>query len=278
MQNLAGSRRDNILLVKRILRGLGARPRRRLGQSFLVDPRGLDLFARAVESVGGGPWLEVGSGPGILTCRLAQHLGSIVSVEIDWLMARAASGLCRDEGRALVVLGDGLAWAGLWKGMIVSNTPYNLTSALIAATARNNSVDSAVLGMQKELALRVMARPGSKSYGRLTVLARLFFKPELVGVLRRDWFYPRPKVDGAIVVMRRARSYTSELEGFERFTACLFSQRNKLASKVIRYCTGGFRPPPDMGDNLRVRDLPPEAILEVFLEWRRSSWRREGSG
>ncbi len=243
-----------------------------------MDPRGLDLFARAVRSVGGGPWLEVGPGPGLLTCRLAQLTRGVISVEIDWLMARAASKLCLDDGRALVVLGDGLSWTRLWRGRIVSNTPYNLTSGLIAAAARNNGVSAAVLGMQKELALRIMAEPGSRDYGRLTVLARLFFSAELVGVLRRDWFYPRPKVDGAVVVLRRTRRYTSELEGLERFTACLFSQRNKLASKIVRACTGGREPPAIIGRDMRVRDLSPEVILEVFLEWRRGSSRREGSG
>ena len=269
------SRRANILLVKRLLAGAGARPRRRLGQSFLVDPAGIDVFVGAVSRVGGEWWLEIGTGPGLLTCSVSDTVGFVVGYEIDLRMARAASSLCSSGGRALVVHGDGLAGLSAWEGPVYSNTPYNLTARIISGLARASRVPAAVLGMQHELALRVTARPGTRDYGRLSVLAQLFFDVEYAGFLRRGWFYPPPRVDGAVVVLRRRMEWSDVFDGFEDFTACLFHQRNRLAGKVLRRCTGGSLEVRGLS-GLRVRDLSPSDILEVYLEWRRGGSARQG--
>ena len=267
---LRRSRRANIALVKRLLYLEGGRPRRWLGQSFLVDPLGFKIFLGALQRVGGSWWLEIGLGPGLLTCEAQSMVSPIVGYEIDLAMARAAARLCSGSGRVLIVHGDGLQALSAWRGPVYSNTPYSLTSRIISGAARNNRVPVAVLGMQHELALRVLARPGTRDYGRLSVLTQLFFRAEYAGFLRRDWFYPRPRVDGSVIIMRRKMNWSRELEGFEEFTACLFHQRNRKARKVVRTCTGGSIDDPDL-ERVRIRDLSPETVLEVFLRWKNLS-------
>ncbi|MCE4625585.1 MAG: rRNA adenine N(6)-methyltransferase family protein [Desulfurococcales archaeon] len=254
--------------IRGLLQHYSARPRRVLGQSFLIDPRGYRLFKEALSRAGVkcGDMLEIGSGPGLLTCVASPLARRIVSVELDRALALASRDTCREYPNVQVMNADGSKILRVWRGSTAfSNTPYHLTSKIISVAAKNNNLKVLVLGMQKELALRIVARPGEKDYGRLTVLSKLFFEVNVVGFLDRRWFYPLPEVDGMIVHMKRKRLWEDWMEGFEQFTACLFSQRNKKASKVVLKCTDGAVK--ILREERRVRDLPPEKIIEVYKAW-----------
>jgi len=208
--------------------------------------------------------LEVGPGPGTLTYWTAEILGvPVLGVDVDKRLVRAAS---REAPHPLVAYthGDGVEHAAsTGADTIVSNTPYNISSTLIAVAARNNRVTSMVLGVQKEVADRITAQPGTPDYGRLTLLATRYFTVEKVGFLPRSWFYPKPEVDGVILYMRRQRPWRRGDECFERLTACLFSARNKMAYKAAARCAGisPVEARGRLGDR-RVRDL---ALRDV--EW-----------
>ena len=263
------SRRGEILsYIKEFLQHYSARPRRVLGQIFLIDPRGYRVFREALFRAGvrGEDALEIGSGPGLLTCVASPLTRRLMAVELDRTLALLSLETCRGRPNVQVVNADGVKILRGWLGSTVfSNTPYHLTSKIISVAAKNNNLKVLVLGMQKELALRIVARPGEKDYGRLTILSNLFFEVSLAGFLDRRWFYPPPEVDGMIVYMKRKRLWEEWMEGLEQFTACLFSQRNKKASKIVLKCTD--REIKTLQGERRVRELPPETILEVYRAW-----------
>jgi len=246
-----------------------SRPRKRLGQSFLVDPRGFQVFRKGIDSVGcADTIMELGSGPGLLSMLILNSCnGKLLSVEVDRWLAFASWRNLGCNGRVQVLVGDGVPLIGMTR-LLVSNTPYHLTGRIIAEAARSGALpEKMVLGMQSEVAERVVARPGSRNYGRLTVISKLFFEVEKVGVLDRRWFTPTPKVDGAVLAFRRRLRWEEWMEGFEAFTACIFSQRNRLADKVLARCLSTSRDAFRDLAGFRVRDLQPETILEVYREW-----------
>ncbi len=250
------------------------RPPRDLGQHFLVDPRGVSLFLDALEGLKGMDFLEVGPGLGALTLEASRLARRLLAVEIDpELAAKLAPKL---PGNASVMVGDGVEFALTTKSeVILSNTPFYITGRLVASAVRNNSVRWLVLGCQREVALRLAARVGDRDYGRLSVLAQAYFDVSVEGFIPAEWFRPRPKVDAAVVLMRRRRSWGREGPVLEELSRCLFSQRNRLLSKVVRRCLPqGQGLPMSLDGKRRVRDLTPEELLEVSLWLAGSRWGR----
>lgn len=241
--------------IRRVFLILGRRPSQRLGQVFLVDPRGIRAFIDAVAGLLAPPIVEIGVGPGHITYYVSAHTGPVVGVEIDEGLARIAVEVLEDRGSS-VLLGDGVSLIEALKAPgFYSNTPYGESSRIIAAAARNNNINRALLGLQLEVARRVLAEPGSSEYGRLTLLVRRYFNPVEVARLPREWFYPRPEVHGSLVLLERIREWREGDECFERVTACLFTGRNKLADKMASKCLGVARGELSLLSGKRVRDL-----------------------
>ena len=252
------------------------RPPRDLGQHFLIDQRGVSLLLNALNHLAGRDFLEVGPGLGALTLEASRLANRLVAVELDQRLAGKL--VQRLPPNAAVVVGDGVDFVRSTPSEVVfSNSPFYLTSSIVAAAARNNNVRWLVLGCQKEVALRLTASPGSDDYGRLSVIAQAYFNVSLAGFMPAEWFRPRPKVDAAVVVMSRRRTWGEEGEVLEGLSRCLFSQRNKTLTKVMRRCipNDAGQPPIRLDPMRRVRDLTPDEIIEV------SKWlaglRRGGS-
>ncbi|MEN2999458.1 MAG: 16S rRNA (adenine(1518)-N(6)/adenine(1519)-N(6))-dimethyltransferase RsmA [Acidilobaceae archaeon] len=244
------------------MRELGIRPRDRLGQHFLVDPRGVHLFLSRL------PYeeaLEIGPGLGSLTYYASQKLPRVVAVELDRRLCTALA--LSSPPNVQLVNAEGLSLLlSARLGLVFSNTPYNLSSAIVAAGARNNSVRKMLLGVQKEVAERMLAREGEEQYGRLTLLVKRYFSARLVGTMERDMFYPMPKVRGAVVELERRREWERGDETFEEVTRCLFSGRNKRAGKMVKACIGKEV---ELGDK-RVEELTPEEVERVVQAYRDS--------
>ncbi len=239
---------------------------RDLGQHFITSGQAVQLFMSAVEQVKGLDFLEIGPGRGELTFPLAKVAGRLVAVEVDGRLAtRLAKRL---PANVSVVHGSGeLLVLSTKTPVVISDTPFYLSSKIITNAAKNNNIRYLILGVQLEVARRVAASPGSSCYGRLSVISQVYFKVSVVGEMPSAWFVPRPKVSGAVIFMERVRPWNSIGASLERLTACLFSQRNKRAAKVLRGCVGGPVPPslePPAG--ARVKDLDPQFLLRI-AEW-----------
>jgi len=246
--------------VRSVLRYYGKRPSQKLGQVFLVHPKGVSLFVDAVREHLDPPILEVGVGTGHLAYYVARESGWIIGVEIDRILVEVAKEVLKGS-EVFLIHGDGVLCTESFRVRgVYSNTPYQASSRLIASGARNNNVWSMVLGLQLEVARRVLARPGSEDYGRLTLLVNRYFEVREIGRIPNTWYYPRPEVHGSLVLFKRTRKWREGDECFEKITACLFSGRNKLADKMAAKCLGLDRPSLARLSGKRVRDLTVEDV------------------
>ncbi len=210
---------------------------KRLGQHFLVDPAILARIAAAAAPLAGLTVLEVGPGPGGLTrALLASDADRVVAIEADRRCVAALAELARaSDGRLEVVAGDALAHdrRALAPGpaAIVANLPYNIATELIVRWLRAPAgLVRVVVLVQREVADRLAAAPGSGAYGRLSVLAQWAARVEALFALPPGAFRPPPKVRSKVV---RLTPYAeppipARLAALERVTAAAFGQRRKM--------------------------------------------------
>ncbi|MEM0000960.1 MAG: 16S rRNA (adenine(1518)-N(6)/adenine(1519)-N(6))-dimethyltransferase RsmA [Desulfurococcaceae archaeon] len=218
----------------RVLREHGIKPRKRLSQNFVVDP---SLIREILSHVDPGERvLEVGCGIGTLSKAILEKAHTLLCIELDHRLCEVAEEVV-DEHRFVIVNGDAreLPYA---QRTVVSNLPYHVTSDILVKISKENSVTKAVLTVQKEVAERLLARPGSKSYGRLTVLVGTLFRVEKGGTYPPRSFYPRPQVYHQVVVLTRRSNYTSEVGALEKLTRIFFSQRRRLVEKILAEALG----------------------------------------
>jgi 16S rRNA (adenine1518-N6/adenine1519-N6)-dimethyltransferase len=244
------------------LRKLNLKPRDKLGQHFLVDPYGVSLFLNALARWEHRDMVEIGPGLGVLTRYASLIASRVVAVELDPLLASHLASMALDN--VLVVRGDGLKHVtSLGVSIVYSNTPYSISSKLIALIARNNRVTYSLLGVQLELAKRMIAKPGEDDYGRLTLLANRYFHVKLLGVIPRSSYYPEPEVSGAVIELWRKRSWVEGDELFESLTRCLFSGRNRMAYKMAYKCLNVEAEKLSWLRGRRVRDLGLEDVEKL---------------
>jgi len=239
------------------LRGLFARrglaPRHRLGQNFLIDLNIHDLIVEQAAVAPGDAILEVGPGAGALTSLMAELGARVLAVEVDPGMAALASEAVADFPNARVLNLDALArkhavapeaLAELDRARegrpfkLVANLPYNIATPLIM----NLLVDDAhrpelmVVTIQKELGERMIAGPGSSDNSALSVLIQALAEVEIARILPPSVFWPRPKVESAVVVIRpvpEKREAVGDLAWFHRIVREVFLLRRKNLRVVL---------------------------------------------
>ncbi len=241
------------------------RPVKKLGQHFLVDPAVVSAFRRALTGWAGADMVEIGVGLGTLTYYVADLAARIHACDLDPRLASVAAGFL--PGNVQVTIEDGVSLAKrAVEPVVYSNTPYNISTAIVANSARNNNVEVLVLMLQKEVAYRLLARPGTSDYGRLSILASRFFEARIAGVYGRGSFYPPPDVDSALVILVRRRMWDPLVDPkIEELARCLFSWRNRFALRAVERCTGE-KPKGSLEALLkgkRVRDLTHEDLEAV---------------
>ncbi len=228
-----------------------ARTKKRLGQHFLTDPRILGRIAEAVEAAASDTVIEIGPGPGGLTAELARRAGRVVAIEKDRDLAVALGGRWPNvaivEGDALTVDWHALAGvprtaAGPVAGYrIAGNIPYNITSPLIDKALAPPRPALVVLLVQREVADRVAAGPGSPEYGALSVGVQSAASVERVFRVGAGAFTPPPLVDSALL---RLRPHATPLVPdqavgrFRRLVVGLFGFRRKQLLRGLRELTG----------------------------------------
>jgi 16S rRNA (adenine1518-N6/adenine1519-N6)-dimethyltransferase len=218
--------------LRQSLAAAGLLARKRFGQHFLLDLNVTRKIARLAGPLAGETVIEVGPGPGGLTRALLEAGASVVAIEADGRFLPLLEALAdRAPGRLEVRHADALAVdaAALPQGApIVANLPYNVATPLLIAwltgTLRPKSM---TLMFQKEVADRIVAAPGSKSYGRLTVLAQALCEAKIVMELPARAFTPPPKVASAVVRLtpKADRPREALVEALQRVTAAAFGQR-----------------------------------------------------
>jgi 16S rRNA (adenine1518-N6/adenine1519-N6)-dimethyltransferase len=233
-----GARRE----AREALEAAGLRPRRRWGQHFLCDPA---VARRIVELAELGPRsvvLEIGPGLGALTDELAARCGRLYLIEIDRVLAERLATRHADNPRVRVVEGDVLALplaeiATEPSVTVVANLPYNIaTPVLFRLLDVRTRLPRAVVMLQRELAVRLAARPGSRDYGVASVLMQTFADVRVAfGVSRRS-FLPRPEVDSAVVDVRWSaapRADVGDVGLYSEVVRAAFGQRRKMLRNAL---------------------------------------------
>ena len=223
---------------------LGAK--KRLGQNFLFDLNLTRRIARSAAPLEGFTIVEVGPGPGGLTrALLMEGATRVIAIERD---ARTLPALAEISAaypdRLSVIADDALAmdWPAVISGpaKIVANLPYNVATALLAGWLTQNAwppwFSSLTLMFQKEVAERIVAKPGGKDYGRLSVLCQWRCEVKKLFDVNRSAFTPAPKVTSSIVhlVPRQSFDVSCDVKDLEKVTASAFGQRRKMLRSSLR--------------------------------------------
>jgi 16S rRNA (adenine1518-N6/adenine1519-N6)-dimethyltransferase len=245
-------------------------PRKRFGQNFLTDQAVLHDIIRAINPQPDDVMVEIGPGLAAMTRLLLESLQQLHVVELDRdLVARLKQNF--DPKRLLVHAGDALQFdftslaAADSKLRVVGNLPYNISSPLLFHLAQiAPKVQDQHFMLQKEVVERMVAEPGSKTYGRLSVMLQWRYHMELLFVVPPVAFDPPPKVDSAIVRMiPLAQPIACNAARLEQVVAKAFSQRRK----VIRNCVAGMFTENDLIDAGIDPQARPEAVpVDQFVK------------
>jgi 16S rRNA (adenine1518-N6/adenine1519-N6)-dimethyltransferase len=229
--------------LREVIRRHGLSARKSLGQHFLLDLNLTRKIARAAGEIGVGTVVEIGPGPGGLTrALLMEGARRVIAVEADPRCLDALAELAAAfPGRLEVIAADALtvdaASLGEAPRRIVSNLPYNVGTALLLQwLAEPAPFAGLTLMFQKEVADRLVAKPGTKDYGRLTVLAQWLCAVRPLFEIPAAAFTPPPKVTSTVVQLTpRAGPLCAADRGcLERVTAAAFGQRRKMLRQSLK--------------------------------------------
>jgi 16S rRNA (adenine1518-N6/adenine1519-N6)-dimethyltransferase len=241
--------RQTLSYLRTLFEQRGIRPKNKLGQNFLIDLNVLDLLLRAAELTPEDLAIEIGTGTGSLTARLAEQAGAVLSVEVDpafFDMARETLGprdnvvllyadVLRNKNelspRVLAALDELEQRTGLRRRKLVANLPYAVATPVIANfLLSDRAFERMVVTVQWEIAERLLARPGTKDYAALAVLVQSLADVRLVRRLQPSVFWPRPQVASAIVAIypsARKRAHVGDVRRFRAFLRDLYTHRRK---------------------------------------------------
>jgi len=228
------------------LREAGLRPRKGLGQNFLVDESALQRIIAAADLSGKDFVIEIGAGPGALTRLLSEQARRVLAVEIDSNMVNILRDVLAEVRNVDIIQGDILffpmerllADAGLTADdpyKVVANLPYYITSAILRHLLEADRKPSClVVTVQEEVAKRIVAKPGKMSL--LAVSVQLYGVPRIVARIPAGAFYPVPKVDSSVLRIDLSDKPTVDVEDVSWFFAVVragFSARRKQLHNVL---------------------------------------------
>ena len=232
-----------------VLRSHGISARKKYGQNFLIDE---SVLEETVEAAGIGPGdcvLEIGPGIGTLTQYLAERAGKVCAVEIDRSLESVLADTLSGWKNVRIIWGDILktdlaAICAEENGgrpmKAAANLPYYITTPILMELLANRSCILGITAMvQKEVADRMTAGPGSKDYGALSLAVQYYAKPECVRIVRPSSFLPQPGVDSAVMHLERYETppvmCSDEKLLFDLIRASFNQRRKKLTNGIVNY-------------------------------------------
>ncbi len=248
--------RQTTTFLKQRMEEAGIRPVSKFGQNFLIDLNLVNMIADSANLTKQDVVVEVGTGTGSLTGLIAQKAGRVITVEIDqnlWQLAQEElasfenitflqQDALRNKNNLSPVLLDTIrtemAKIENARLKLVANLPYNVATPLISNLLTLDDIvpASMTVTIQKELAERIVARPGTKDFGALSLWIQAQCNPEIVRIMSPKVFWPRPKVDSAIIHIEtdfNKRDRIPDLGYYHRFVRNLFIHRRKLLRGVL---------------------------------------------
>ncbi len=237
---------DELPPLREVIRRHGLTAKKSLGQNFLLDLNLTARIARAGGPLAGATVIEVGPGPGGLTrALLAEGAKRVIAIERDErALAALAEIAAHYPSRLEIVAGDALDFDPRphlrgERARIVANLPYNIATALLIGWLTAEPwppwYDMLVLMFQREVAERIVAAPGSKTYGRLSVLTGWRTEAKILFDVARTAFVPAPKVTSSVVRLTpRATPLACDANALQRVTEAGFGQRRKMLRQSLK--------------------------------------------
>jgi 16S rRNA (adenine1518-N6/adenine1519-N6)-dimethyltransferase len=272
---------DALPPLRDVIRRYQLSAKKSLGQNFLLDLNLTGRIARAAGPLAGVSVVEIGPGPGGLTRALLAEGARVIAIERD---ARAVAALAEVAahfpGRLSVIEGDALAFDPApqlvrARARIVANLPYNIATALLISWLTVEPwppwYDRLVLMFQREVAERIVAPPGSKTYGRLSVLAGWRTQAKILFDIAPSAFVPPPKVTSSLVeLVPREKPLPCDRAALERVTAAAFGQRRKMLRASLKSL--GRDPLPllekaGLDPTARAEDIAVEGFVALAREY-----------
>jgi 16S rRNA (adenine1518-N6/adenine1519-N6)-dimethyltransferase len=305
---MQSSRRQTLSFLKQRFAEVGLNLVKRHGQNFLIDLNLLDVLVDAAGLRPSDVVLEVGTGTGSLTAQIAPRVAAVVTVEIDPRLHQLASEELIDHANVTMLLQDALrnknnvddAVLGAVRKRLaeqpgrrlklVANLPYSVATPVISNLLLTDVTPvSMTVTIQKELADRIVARPGTKDYGALSVWVQSQCDPEIVRLLSPAAFWPRPMVTSAIVhiqLVREKRERIADLKYFHDFVRSMFFHRRKFLRSVLasalksdfeKTTIDEIMAEQGFAADTRAEQLAPEAMIALCDDVHGRVARRSGS-
>ncbi len=279
---------DDLPPLRDVIRRHGLHAKKSLGQNFLLDLNLTARIARAAEPLEGATVVEIGPGPGGLTrALLALGAGRVIAIERDERAIAALEEIsARYPGRLDIVSGDALRFdprtiLNRSRAKIVANLPYNIATALLVDWLTVEPwppwYDEMVLMFQREVAERIVAAPGGKSYGRLAVLAGWRTQAKIRFDVAPSAFVPPPKVTSSVVrLVPREAPLACNAQALQRVTEAAFGQRRKMLRQSLKSLgvdTAALLGQTEIEPTARAEEIPIEgfvALARVFAAQRQN--------
>ncbi len=212
-------------------------PRKRFGQNFLVDHQIINQIVSTIAPKKDDHIVEIGPGKGAITFPIMGYLDNLSVIEIDrdlvvLLESKAQEKLTIYQSDALTFDFSQISN----KLRVVGNLPYNISSPLLfhLLDFREQIIDMTFM-LQKEVVDRIVAPPGSKTYGRLSVMMQAFYEVELMFVVPKESFEPQPKIESAILYLKtRKKALVKNSKPLEEIVKIAFSQRRKTLKNCLK--------------------------------------------
>ena len=264
--------------IKKLLADRGLAPRKGLGQNFLIDH---NLIRKLVDASGVGPGslvLEIGPGTGALTGELLERGCALIACELDRGLASLLRERFADQaGRFTLIEGDCLgsgrrlapdvvrALSGR-PFTLVANLPYNAATPLMLALLMDHPECSGqFVTIQREVADRILARPGTKDYGTLGIIAQAMAEPSRITNLPSECFWPRPDVASSMIALaRRPAPLANDPRGLAECSQRLFGMRRKQLGTTLKHEPGlALGWPRGILPTMRAEELSVEQIVAL---------------
>ncbi|MEM0084895.1 MAG: 16S rRNA (adenine(1518)-N(6)/adenine(1519)-N(6))-dimethyltransferase RsmA [Candidatus Methanomethylicia archaeon] len=265
---------DLLSEVRKLLKQYDIKPKKRLSQNFVVCSNLIFKIIDCANIESSDIVLEIGAGLGFLTKRIAEKARKVIAVEIDGKLVNVLRSLLKDFNNVEIIQADIMKLGPINVDKIISNVPFNISSPLLFKIAKEYHFNKAVLTLQKEFVDRMLAKPGSRDYGRLSVTSNFFFSIEFIDKVPRVCFYPPPKVDVSLIriSMNRSTPLNPLDEFFLELTRFIFTQRNRKLKNVLPKFFEVIKIPKDMWNKIlsgislqeiRVIDLSVNDVYEI---------------
>ena len=283
-KTLMTANRQTLTFLQNRFKEAGIRPETRHGQNFLIDLNLIDVLVEAAELTRDDVVLEVGTGMGSLTAKLAERAAHVVTVEIDQRMHSLAAEELENFDNLTMLLQDALknknhlhpavmdtvrehvAAPPGRRFKLAANLPYNVATPILSNLLTETPEPASLTAtIQKELADRMIALPGTKDYSALSIWMQAIADIAIVRILPPQVFWPKPKVVSAIVHIvpnAEKRSRIADLEFFHQFVRSIFLHRRKFLRSGIVHAMSDRLDKPAVDDVLDPFGFPSDVRAE----------------